>query len=150
MPTIPRLSILVVAVVLFGCFKPADTSEYPTLVVDEIHQFGATNASPAYQVAPGSGIRIETDQFQFKYGTSSVAPNMVQVILGKSRLYKLSRPTETNLYVLDRTTLEPLGPESFSGFHSGDSGMLMIGRTDPKAVGKESVFVLWVANFKVN
>jgi len=143
-------SIFIVAAVLFaGCSKPTDTSQYPTLLVDEAHQFQPTNTSATYEFAPASGIRLETGGFQFKYGTSPVSPNMIQVILGKSQLYKLSAPTVTNLYVLDLTTLTPLRGESFSGFRSGDSGMFMIGRTGPGAQGKESVFVSWVGKFQV-
>ena len=144
-------NLLFLSAILFtSCSKPIDKSQYPTLVVDESHQFQPTKTSTAYRFVPASGIRLETGQFPFKYGTSPATPNMIQVILGKSQLYKLSRPTVTNLYVLDRTTLEPLRGSSFSGFRSGDSGMLMIGHLGPDSShGKESIFVSWVGKFEV-
>lgn len=108
-----------------------------------------TNALVPYPIGAASGIRLDTAQFQFKYGTSPVAPNMIQLVLGKSRLYKLSKPTVTNLYVIDRTTMEPLRDEAFRGFHSGDNGILMIGRTMPGSREKESVAVSWVGKIEV-
>src|ERR1043166_7148257 len=136
-------NVFLAAALLFAvCCKPAGPSYYPTFLCDETHEFQPTNGYATYEFTPASGIRLETRAFQFRYGTSPVSPNTIQVIVGKSHLYKLATPTVTNLYVLDRTTLTPLRGEAFSGFRSGDSGMFMIGRTDPNASPRRGVKVV--------
>jgi hypothetical protein len=117
-------AILLLAAGLVGCSNPPDTSCYPSLIIDQAHQLQASNNPPAYQFAPTPGIRLETGQFQFKYGTSPMAPHTIQLILSKSRVYEFSRLPQTNLYVLDGATLEPLRGEPFSGFRPMTAGCL--------------------------
>jgi hypothetical protein len=146
-----KLSALAALLLVTGCSQSStstDITQYPTVVIDEQHQMQGTNTPAIYQIRAGSGIRLETAKFQFKYGTSAATPNMIQVVLGKSQLYKLTNPTVTNLYIIDRTTLKPLRDEAFRGFASGDSGLLMVGR-DMSSPEKESVHVSWVGKFEV-
>jgi len=150
----PTIFVLTVAL-LTGCSKPTsspdtstpqtastptDPSQYPTLIVDREHQIQATNKPATYQIGSSAGIRLDATLFHFNYGTTAVAPNMIQVVLGESQIYKLSRPTVTNLYVIDRTTLEPLRGGPFPGFRSGDHGMLAIGRAMPGTPHKDLPF----------
>ena len=158
-----RLSVTLLAATLFaGCSKhtggTSDSApdvissdgagrQYPTLVVDEQHQMTGSNPPPAYQIAAGGGIRLDGTQFHFTYGTNPITPNTVQLVLNHSA-YKLSQLAETNLYVIDRTTLEPLRGSSFPGFRSADHAMCMIGRTIKKTE-KEEVWVSWVGQIEV-
>lgn len=154
--------IFLIAAFLTGCSKSpeapytatarppiasADPSQYPTLVIDPEHQVEASNTPAIYQFGAAPGVRLDAAQFKFAYGTNSITQDMIQVVLDDSHIYKLLRPTVTNLYVIDRSTLEPLRGGPFAGFHSGDHGMLAIGRAES---GKPAaIFVSWVGKFQV-
>jgi len=156
------LMSVLVAALLAGCSKPtaptetaapeatsapATRAKYPVLVVDELHQMSGSNPPPAYQIAAGAGIRLDATQFHFTYGTNPITPNTVQLVLNHSA-YKVSRLVETNLFVIDRTTLEPVRGGAFPGFRSGDRAMCMIGRSVSKPE-KEEVWVSWVGQIEV-
>jgi hypothetical protein len=163
--TIGRSTIFVSLVALFvGCSKPTSPtesgtsqsasllstpSEYPALIVDQEHQIQGRNTPPSCQIAAAKGIRLDATQFHFSYGTNTIKPNMAQLLFFNSRVYELSSLTETNLYVIDRATLKAVKGGSFAGFHSGDRGMLAIGRTTSRTPEKEDFWVSWVGNFEM-
>jgi hypothetical protein len=122
----------------------ATPAGYPTLVVDEQHRIRGSNMPPDYQIVTASGVRLDAANFNFTYGTNALTPNMVMVVLGRSA-YKLSVPRETNLYVIDGTTLTPLRGGPFRGFQPGDHAIVAIGRATNNAAGKEDLWVSWVA-----
>jgi hypothetical protein len=148
-----RLALVLLATVVFsGCSRktePIDASQYPLLVVDAEHQIQGTNSPATYQFGATKGLRVDAARFQFRYGTSDVAPNMIQVVIGKSQLHMLSKATETNFYLIDRSTLKPLRGGQFSGFQTGDVGVIMIGRLMADPVEKVSVAVSWAAKYEV-
>jgi len=153
-------SFVLIAALLAGCSKPAaptdasispepstPTAEYPTLVIDEQHQIRGKETPPAYQIPTAAGIRLDATQFHFTYGTNAVTPNMVQFV-GDQSVYRLSRPTETNVYVIDRTTLEAVKGGAFRGFRSGDRVMFAIGRST-RSTEKEDFWVSWAGQIEV-
>ena len=122
-------------------------AEYPTLIIDEQHQIQGQETSPAYQIAAAAGIRLDTTGFHFTYGTNAVTPNMVQLV-GEQSVYRLSQPTETNVYVIDHTTLEAVKGGAFRGFRSGDRVMFAIGRST-RSSEKEDFWVSWAGQIEV-
>jgi hypothetical protein len=72
---------------------------------------------------------------------------MVQLIGDKSA-YRLSRLTETNIYVIDHTILEAVKGGAFRGFRSGDHVMFAIGRST-RGPEKEDFWVSWVGQIEV-
>jgi len=155
-------SFLLIAALLTGCSKsitPADSSapektentgvpvEYPALVIDEQHRIQSKETPPAYQIGAAAGIRLDATQFHFSYGTNAVTPNMIQFV-GDQSVYRLARPTETNIYVIDRTTLERVKGGAFRGFRSGDRVMFAIGRST-RGHEKEDFWVSWTGQIEV-
>ncbi len=153
-------TFVLITALLAGCSKPAtppDTSTlekmstpqtaYPTLVIDEQHQIRGKDTPPAYQIAASSGIYLDASQFHFTYGTNVVTPNMVQLVENKSA-YRLSQPTETNIYVIDHTTLEAVKGAAFRGFQPGDHVMFAIGRSK-RGPEKEEFWVSWAGQIEV-
>ena len=141
------------ALFLFGCSNPsassdlASLSEYPTLLIDKQHQeVGSIMPSP-YQIGATAGIRLDATRFQFIYGTNAITPNMVYFmgvgVDDSSRsVYRLSRLTTTNIYVINGTTLETVSGSAFHGFHSGDYMFVTIGHST-LASDKEKYHPLW-------
>ena len=126
---------------------PKRPTEYQTLVVDELHKMQGSNMPTAYQLDAAPGIRLDTRQFRFTYGTNDVTPNMVQ-LMGKGSAYRLSHQTETNVYVIDRTTMEPIKGGPFPGFKRGDQILFAIGRSKLTSE-KEEFWVSWVGQIEV-
>ncbi len=124
-------------------------SDYPTLIVDREHQVEATNKPSNYEITACAGVRLDATKFQFTYGKDAVTPNMVQLVLDKSHVYKLSSPALTKVCVMDRTTLEELVGGPFPGFRSGDRAVLAIGRAMTETSGEEAMSVSWVGSIKV-
>jgi hypothetical protein len=155
-------TFVLIAAILAGCSKPttpadsstpgktetsAPPSEYPTLVIDEQHQILSKETPPVYQIVAAAGIRLDATQFHFTYGTNAVTPNMVQFVGGQS-VYRLARPTETNVYVIDHTTLAAVKGGAFRGFRSGDRVMFAIGRST-RGPDKEDFWVSWAGQIEV-
>lgn len=143
---------LLAAFFVSGCSQKtelADTSQYPLLIVDAEHQIQGTNSPVTYQFGAVQGLRLDATRFQFTYGTSAISPNVIQVVIGHNQLHMLAKPTETNLYLIDRSTLQPLRGGKFTGFQTGDGGVLMIGRLMTDPADKVSVAVSWAAKFEV-
>jgi hypothetical protein len=103
----------------------------------------------AYKIAASPGIRLNTAQFQFRYGTDPVKPDMIHLVLSNSRIYKLSTPAARDLYVLDRSTLKPMRGEAFSGFKSGDRWMLAIGHVDSENPSANKLNLTWFGRLEV-
>ncbi len=156
------VTFILITVLFISCSKstaPTDSStsekmtisippaEYPTLVIGEQHQIRGKGTPPAYQIAAAAGIRLNATQFRFTYGTNAVTPNMVQFVGDKS-VYRLSRPIETNIYVIDHTTLEAVKGGVFRGFRSGDHVMFAIGRLT-RGPEKEDFWVSWAGQIEV-
>ncbi len=123
-------------------------SEYPTLVIDEQHRIRGKETPPAYQIPAAAGIRLDATQFHFTYGKTAVTPNMVQFVGDKS-VYRLSRKTEANIYVIDHATLEAVRGGAFRGLRAGDHMMFAIGRSTSSS-DKEAFWVSWVGRIEVN
>ena len=153
---------VVIALLVAGCSKPTASSdtagpekaasetaptEYPTLVLDEQHQIRGSDTPAAYQIAAAAGIRLDATQFHFAYGTNAITPNMVQLV-GDGSVYTLSRPTETNIYVIDGTTLEAARGGPFRGFRPGDHMMFAIGRST-NGPDKADFWVSWAGQIEV-
>ncbi len=150
------------ATLLAGCSKPTAPTEtrvpeavsaptpanYPVLLIDEPHQIQGTNTPAPYQISSTPGIRLDATQFHFTYGTDPITPNMVQFVGGGS-VYRLSRRTETNTYVIDGTTLEAVRGATFRGFRPGDHMMFAIGRSTNSSPGKEDFWVSWAGQIEV-
>jgi hypothetical protein len=156
-------SLALAATLLGGCSKPAAPTEtpapeaasapaapanYPVLLIDEPHQIRDTSAPSAYQISGAAGIRLDATQFHFTYGTNSVTPNMVQFV-GDGSVYRLSHRTETNIYLIDRTTLEAARGGPFHGFRPGDHLMFAIGRSTNSSPDKEEFWVSWAGQIEV-
>ena len=157
------INFVLIATILAGCSKhtapsdastaetvapPAATSEYPTLIIDEKHQIHGSNTPAAYQITAATGIRLDATQFHFTYGTNAVGPNMVQFV-GAGSAYRLARPAETNIYVIDHTTLEAVRGGLFRGFRPGDQIMFAIGLSTNSTPDKEDFWVSWAGQIEV-
>ncbi len=153
---------LAFGVLVAGCSKPVDSTEsrvagtptaqpvpavYPTLVVDEVHQMHGSNTPTPYQFDGAPGIWLDARQFHFSYGTNAVTPNMVQ-LMGKGSAYRLSHPMETNVYLIDRTTMEAVKRGPFPGFTKGERVLVAIGRSTLTSE-KEDFWVSWVGQLEV-
>ena len=125
-------------------------AEYPILVIDEQHQMRGKETPPAYQIPAVAGIRVDATHFHFTYGTNPITPNTVQLVqlARKKSHYRLSRLTETNIYVIDHTTLEAVKGGPFRGFRSGDHVMFFIGRST-QGPEKEALWVSWTGQIEV-
>jgi len=73
---------------------------------------------------------------------------MVQFV-GNGSAYRLSHRVETNIYVIDRTTLEAVRGGPFPGFRSGDHMMFAIGRSTNSSPDKEDFWVSWAGQIDV-
>jgi hypothetical protein len=130
-----------------GCSRRLDSSSYSTLVIDEKHRIG-TNWPTLYRVPTSTGIFIDLRQLDFTspYNNIRLPPDMIQITVGRSNVYTtymLSRHTQTNFYVIDRSTIEPLRGPAFSGFKSGDKLEIHVGRSYPSSGKHEFADVWW-------
>jgi hypothetical protein len=148
--TIRPVLMCVIATLCVACSRPADTSSYPTLVIDDKHWDRPQATWEAYEFSPSSGIRINTGQFDFKYGAASETPDMIHLLLNNSQMFKLSTPAESDVYLLDRNTLKPMQQSgAFSGFHSGDRWIVAIGTVDPQSPETDELYISWLGHFEV-
>ena len=143
--------ILSIAVIFVGSSNPTlsrdvtPLSEHPTLLIDKQHQMESSILPMEYQIDATAGIRLDTTQFDFIYGTNAITPNMVYFIGAddSSRsVYRLSRLTTTNIYVIDGTTLETVSGSAFHGFRSGAYMFVTIGHST-LASDKEKYHPSW-------
>jgi hypothetical protein len=145
-----------IALLVVGCSKPTNSAppettdlptapdNHPTLVIDEQHEINGTNTYATYQISASSGIRLDTTQFHFTFGTNAVTPNMIQFI-GSNSVYALSNLTETNICLIDANTMETVRGVAFIGFQPGDNLFFAIGR----ATNSTDFWVSWTGQIEV-
>jgi hypothetical protein len=123
-----------------------------TIVVDEEHrQFERQDGSrpPVYMVRAGAAIELDASGYTFPikadYGVSG--PNLILVLMGRDRKYRLQWKQGVHKYVLSKDTLKPEpGSAPFSGFRPGETFSVVVTFEDP-AVSKPSAVIakiLWV------
>src|SRR5437773_1820083 len=136
----PQATFCLLAALLAACSKsagptgaslPSSSASYPTVVVDVPEKPAITNKPPTYLFQSAAGLHLDLNRFLTASNLSSPPPDMLQLVL-EPNIYKLSRPQATNVYVLDRTTLETVRGQAFPGFRPGDRAMLGIGHTMPE------------------
>lgn len=110
-------------------------------------QITDTNSHAAYQISPAFGVWLDGSHYHFIDGTNRPAPNMVQMILGKS-VYKLYWPVETNIYIINSISMQPTDGEPFHAFHSGDHAEVAIGRWI-EGYDKTNFWVSWAGEIEV-
>jgi hypothetical protein len=125
--------------------------ELPILVVDDAHwqRTTAEGAEPVeYSVTTSDGFMLSTQGYTFtippKIGFSS--PNIIQLVMGKDRLYAMAYEHGVTLYSITPGNLVPLyGSTAFKGFSKGQKVIVAIGHLTP--AGEENpqpkFTVLW-------
>ena len=111
--------------------------ELPTIVVDEPHwqTVHLDNQSPLeYNVASRLGFRLSTHGYQFVIpeGADFTAPNVIQIVTGKEKLYAAAFEPEKTLHIIDAASLVPMyGSAPFNGFQADQKVIIAIGHLVP-------------------
>jgi hypothetical protein len=109
----------------------------PIIVVDEAHWQKVLNkgAEPLeYEVATREGFRISTQGFQFTIPENCdfLAPNIIQIIVGKEQLYAVAYEKGTSMYTVNKPNLVPMyGSKPFAGFQKDQKIIVAIGHLAP-------------------
>ena len=110
----------------------------PQIVVDEEHsQFARFDGTepPSYFVSPGPTVQLDASGYSFPvkadFGVSG--PNLISLVMGKDKKYRLPWKEGVTKYVLSKDTLQAeLGSVPFPGFRSGDTFAVIVSVEDPK------------------
>jgi hypothetical protein len=149
----PQNSFLFLALTLCAACNgvTGDPMSVPVVVVDELHsQFAKPDGSEPsqYSVTAGPAIELDASTYSFPvkadYGLEN--PNIISVVMGRDRRYRMAWSKGVSKYTLSAATLTPeLGSVPFAGFRSGETFGIMVGFEDsteskPSAV---SIKLLW-------
>ena len=139
------------AITYVGCSKSGSGTNpsYPVLVVDEAHQQakGLPNV-PGYDIASCDGIRLDGSNFNFASLGGNATPDLVQVVIDSSHVYKLAQPTPGKTFVVDASTTTPLKGDAFPGFKPGTI-VISIGHSMPADKGPDAIAISWVGKLTV-
>jgi hypothetical protein len=136
-----------------GC---SGSSNYPVVVADEEHliNLGSQKDTPAYEIEPAGGVRLDIGQFKFIVGGATVTPDTVQVWDVAPTRYRLhlAQPITNNVIVLDANTLSNVvsGGPAFQGFRPGHRLMVNVGRLSPLDVEPDHMTYDWEGLIIVN
>lgn len=132
--------------------------ELPILVVDNTHwqKPSIQGAEPSeYSINDHEGFILSTQGFQFELPDQLgfKTPNIIQLILGKDRLYAMAYEKEITLYTVTANNLVAMyGSPVFKGFEQGQKVIVAIGILSPSS--KEDVqpkfIMLWVGVVNIN
>jgi hypothetical protein len=107
-----------------------------------------SNRLPAKRVRAGDALEFEAAHYSFpvKADYSVSGPNLISVLMGKDRRYRLAWKTGVSRYVLSKETLVPEpGSVPFTGFHSGETFSVVVGYEDSNESKPSTVTIkmLW-------
>jgi hypothetical protein len=125
--------------------------ELPLLVVDDVHwQKAVTDGMEPleYTISNREGFMLSTHGFEFTIpellGFS--APNIIQLVMGKEKLYAMAYEPGVTLYNVTEPNLVPLyGSPAFKGFMKGQKIIIAIGHLTPagEETPRPKFTVLW-------
>lgn len=145
--------LLIIALVGLAVSNSArsQTLHSSTIVVDEEHsQLAPRDGSepPQYVVRAADSIKLDVSNYLFPanadYGVSG--PDLISVILGRDRKYRIPWTPGVVKYVLSKDTLRPeAGSLPFSGFKPGETFSIIIAFEDANESRPSAVMIkmLW-------
>jgi hypothetical protein len=113
--------------------------ELPVLVVDNAHWQNTASSGKEpqeYSVHTHQGFILSTGNFDFSVPDEMDfhGPNIIQIILGKDRLYAMAYEEEVTEYTVRAGNVVPLyGSAPFTGFEGGEKVILAIGHLSPSS-----------------
>lgn len=132
--------------------------ELPVLVIDKAHwqSQNADGREPLeYTITSRTGFLLSIRDFEFSIpkGADFAAPNIIQIVMDKDRLYGMAFEKEISVYNISAENLVPLyGSLPFKGFEPGQKVIVVVGHLTPadKSLGQPRLTILWagVVNIK--
>jgi hypothetical protein len=125
--------------------------ELPILVVDDAHWQKVTSTGEEgeeYSIFSRDGFRLSTKGYEFTIpsGVDFIAPNIIQLVIGKDQLYATAYEPDCTLYTIDPANLVPMyGSRRFTGFQKGQKLIIAIGHLSPPGhdLPQPRFIVLW-------
>ena len=111
--------------------------ELPILVVDDAHWQKITptgEEGEEYSISTRDGFRLSTKGFEFAIppGVDFMAPNIIQLVIGKDQLYDTAYEPYCSIYTINPANLVPMyGSRRFTGFQKGQKLIIAIGHLSP-------------------
>ncbi len=131
--------------------------ELPFLQIDKAHwqTQALSGIEPLeYSISNRKGFIISTEGFEFTLPEKSGinAPNIIQIVMGKDRLYAMAYEPGVCTYTVNAPNLVPLyGSLPFNGFEPGQKIIIAIGHLAPyaKDLAQPKFTVLWAGVINV-
>lgn len=131
--------------------------ELPFLQIDKAHwqTQALSGIEPLeYSISNRRGFIISTEGFEFTLPENGGinAPNIIQIVMGKDRLYAMAYEPGVSLYTVNAPNLVPLyGSLPFNGFEPGQKIIIAIGHLAPhvKDLVQPKFTVLWAGVINV-
>jgi len=125
--------------------------ELPILHIDKAHwqTQAITGAEPLeYSITCHKGFIISTEGFEFTLPDEVEfnAPNIIQIVMGKDRLYAMAYEPGVTIYTVNAANLVPLyGSLPFNGFEVDQKIIIAVGHLAPVARdnSRPKFTVLW-------
>lgn len=126
--------------------------ELPILVVDRLHWQKPSDGGGLpleYNINNRDGFLLSTQGYEFELPdkVSTLAPNIIQLIMGKEQLYAMAYEKDKTLYTVNAENLVAMyGSPKFKRFEGGQKVIVAIGHLSPAVVKDEQpkFIVLWV------
>ncbi len=131
--------------------------ELPILYIDKAHwQIQNTSGVEPleYTISSRRGFIFSTEGFEFTLpeGGDFTAPNIIQIVMGKDRLYAMAYEPGVTQYTVNAANLVPLyGSLPFNGFEAGQKFVIAVGHLAPPAKdnSQPKFTVLWAGVINV-